>query len=272
MSEVAIYNEELAALGIEGYIPSSAPSVDYLTLINSTKQLQDLTGSQLGKLFDKATGRNYGDGELAVILMKVNTSRAWTPDYDNRLDGNGNPIYYCRSRDGRRPDPEYVGARAQELAIPAEKVACGTCPHAKWKDGELECPSSYRLTVMLPEGEVRSISCHGMSTKPADKYIQSFVMRKAALSSVKTKLLIKQESNKKGNYYVLGFQALMDQPTTAEEIAVVLDWLKTFGKAYDDLAAAAATGSEPAPDGYAGGPTIDAQAAPATPPPATKLF
>jgi hypothetical protein len=276
-TQVALYDDELASLGIEGYVPSSAPSVDFLTLINSTKQLQDLQGSQLGKLFDRATGQNYGDGELQVTVMKVNTTRNWTPDYDNRLDANGNPIYHCRSRDGRRPDAEFVNARSQELGVPAEKVACAICPHSKWKDGVLDCPASYRFTVKMPTDEVRSINCHGMSAKPADKYVQSFVMRKAPLSSVKTKILIKGESNKKGSYFVLGFQALMDQPTTPEERAEVLDWLKTFGKAYDDLAAAAANGIEVPTEGYSeaqAGDVIDTTATtpPAAPPAQTDLF
>lgn len=272
MSELAIYDEELALLGGEGYVPTSAPSLDWLILINSAKQLKDNPDSKLGHLHDKVTGKNYASGELIVTLMKVNTTKAWTPDYDNRLDANGKPIFYCRSRDARRPDPEYVGARAAEFGCAPAAVACATCIHGKWKDNELECPPSLRLVIRLPGGEVRAISAHGKSTKPTDRYVASFHANKLPYSAIRTKILINEEKKGNNDYYVFGFQALMDQHTSAEERAWVLDWLKTFGKLYDEMAAAMGTEAEAAPDTYQGGPTLDAQTGAPVEVPQTNLF
>lgn len=263
---LAEYNGEML-IGFEGFVTSGPPPVQRLILINSTKQMGDHEGSQFGEFFDEATGQSYK--ELDLFLVSINTHRAWLPDYDPNADEQ---VIYCRSRNGIRPDPEYVGARAQELGIPADKVACAACPHGQWKDKKIDCPDSYRLIAWMPDGTPRVIDARGTSAGPAKKYAQSFQMKGLNLFALRTKITPQKMSN--GNtYFVMAFAAQSDKPVTPEEKEAIVTFYKNYAKGF--LEAAANRDTEVVvPENYTGGQTIDTTATtpPAGPAPQTDLF
>lgn len=264
---LAEYNGEML-LGFESFVTSGPPPVQRLILVNSTSQMGKLEGSVFGEFFDEATGQSYK--ELDLLLVSINTHRAWLPDYDPSADEQ---VIYCRSRNGIRPDQEYVGARAQELGIPAEKVACATCPHSQWKDKKVDCPDSYRLIAWMTDGTPRVIDARGTSAGPAKKYAQGFQMKAMNLFAVRTKITASKVTGGANTYFVMAFGAQMDKPSTPEEREAIITFYKAYSKVF--LEAAAAKDAEVhAPENYTGGQTLDTTATtpPPGPAPQTDLF
>lgn len=252
-------------IGYEGFVTSGPPPVPRLILINSTKQMGDHDLKTIGVFFDEATGQTYD--ELDVLLVSISTNRAWLAAYDPSAEQQ---TVYCRSRNGIKPDAEFIESRAQELGIPADKVACAICPHSKWHDKQIDCADSYRLIAWMPDGTPRVIDARGTSAGPAKKYAQGFQVKAKNLFSVRTKISITKMTSPT-TYFVMNFHAQMDKPSTAEDRAEIVKWYQVFGKQFIEQAAAR-DAEQHVPEAYTGGPTIDVgQAAPAAVP-QTNLF
>lgn len=252
-------------IGYEGFVTSGPPPVQRLILINSTKQMGDHEGSQFGEFFDEATGQSYK--ELDLLLVSISTNRAWLAAYDPNAEQQ---TVFCRSRNGVKPDAEFLEARAAELGIPADKVACAICPHGRWVDKQIDCADSYRLIAWMPDGTPRIIDARGTSAGPAKKYCQGFQVKGKNLFVVRTKVTTTKMTGA-NTYFVMNFHAQMDKPSAAEERAEIVKWYQVFGKQFIEQAAAR-DAEQHVPEAYTGGPTIDVgQAAPAAVP-QTNLF
>lgn len=269
-TEITVFDD--AMLGMEGYVIEGQLPIQRVILVQSTKQVKDHPGATQGQWFDEATGEPLTS--FAATIMMVRSSRQWSEKFD---PGRDEQVIYCRSRDGRVPEPgQYAQARAHEMGCTPEAVRCDACPHSQWRDSDdggrtVDCGKALAVTVMMPDGTPRALFFKRTSFPLIDTYLKSLIASKKHPSSLTTQIGLKLETKGSNSYYVPVL--VKGDPNPVAFQAEIKDWITTVGRLYMDRAIAHDEDAVRMDSGYTGGPTVEV--APSaqrttTPPPAKK--